>query len=99
MRRLDVLRLLRIVGQRLPDLPDADLERRVPDKDVRPGGVEEFLLRHEASGVQGEIEQHTVGFGRERHEAAIPPQPGAGAIQSARSEEQSAVGGRGERLR
>ena len=94
VRRLDVLRLARIVVQRLPDFPDADLERGVADEDVGPQRVEELLLGDEATGVLREIGEYVVGLGGERNDTVVALEPAAGAIEHARAEDQRAAIGR-----
>ena len=56
--------MLGLALQRLPDLPDPHLERRVADKNIRPPRVEQFLLRHQLAGVLDKIEEHAVRLRR-----------------------------------
>jgi hypothetical protein len=98
--RLDVPGVVRLVLERLPDLADADLERRVPDKHIRPRRVEQLLFRHEPARVLDQIEEDAVGLGRERHDTATARrQLRAGAIQDVRSDAQDCIRGLRKRLR
>ncbi len=86
MGRLDVRRRPRIVGERPPNLADADLERAVAHVHVGPRQLEQIVLSDELTGMVHQVVQHREGLRRERHDDVAAAELSSGGIQPERSE-------------
>ena len=94
----DVTGFLCIVIKRPADFTDAHLECCIPDEDVRPDRIEQFLFRDEPSCVLHEVAQDVVCLGRQWNVAAVAFQTGAPDVERARSEDERRITGSGKLL-
>jgi hypothetical protein len=65
MHRLDVVRCVDIVAQRLTDLANAGPERPLAHHPIGPDGAQEFFLGDQPARMLHEVTQNGEGFGCE----------------------------------
>ena len=82
VRRLDETGGLRVVAERPAHVANRAFQHGLTHEDVRPDGVEELLLRDEASGARGEVLEQREGLGRERDGRAAAQQFSAFGIEA-----------------
>ena len=97
MHGLNEARLPRIIVERGANLAHRDLEHGVADEHARPDGVEEIVLRHQATPMLGEMAEQRERLGRQRHLLGAAPDALVGTVEAEPIATRARGDGRGAR--